>query len=533
MLSLVLLTALSGCSHNNSSSNSNSGSGSEGSSQTDPNRTTVVKFWTGFGNNVNGVLTELIKRFEEIHPTVKVEYSPQSGGYNALRQAITSSISNNAFPHIANGYPDHFAIYANSQIVLNLNTKNNYINHPEFGVDVDQYLPDYMRENMELAPPAITGLPFNKSTEVMVSNQSFFDVAKLFDAAIKVPETWQELAVIGKKLKDVAKAQGWFGKLVKHDGSTAVLPKEPTKEQIAELIPQVAFDMTLVKEEEFVPFSWDSGANFFITILRQWGSQYTKQGDNFQSGRMVFHDPANKAKTVAALKYFQDLHKARIVGIPATFAETLFSSKPFKEGKLVMTISSSAGIASNMPIGTTDFPFEVSVNKLPYNADLPDNKYVISQGTNLGLFSVGKANDAKVKLERDAAWRLLRFLTYEVNHEFGKGTAYFPVTDGSKLAVDENDQRYKDYKLYKDFLAEVQPDKSSKAIQDTANVQAKGYQAKDENGVQIWKQFVDPGFLGSSRIRDEVDKVMGLLFGDGLSPDLAIKGVLEKLPDYV
>ncbi len=512
MMSLVLLTALSGCNKDDR---------------------TKVQFWTGFGTGINKVLQDdLLKRFEEKNPDVKVEYTTK-GGYPNLMQAMTSSISNNAYPHIANGYPDHFATYANSQIVIDLNTTSYIKNpNPEVGVDIEQYLPNYMNENLELIPGAITGLPFNKSTEVMVANQSFFDVATKLDPTVKVPETWQELRTQGEKIKLLAKNNGWFGKLVKHDGTTLVKPEKPTPAQIAELVPLVAFDFTTVKEEEFIPFSWDSTANFFITIVRQWDAQFTEQGATFQSGKMVFHKEPNMAKTVAALKYFQDLYKDKIVGLPITYGESSFSSKPFKEGKLVLTISSSAGADENIPVGTTDFPFEVSVNKIPYNEDHPDLKYVISQGTNLALFTRGKIADEKTRKERNAAWRLLRYLTYEVNHEFGMRTSYYPVTDGTMLAEDESNPRYQDYKLYKEFLNADEVDATEKAIRDAARVQADGYQEKDAEGEQLWIQFVDPGFIGSARIRDEVSFVMGQIFADGLTPELAIKGVVDKLPLY-
>lgn len=517
-MSLVMLTTLSGCT---------------------PDNRTKIQFWTGFGANVNEVLEPLLDRFEKNNPDVKVEYEVK-GGYDNLMEAIVSSISNQKYPHIANGYPDHFATYAVSGTILDLNTAS-YIKHPEQGVDIDQYLPNYMNENMELIPGAITGLPFNKSTEVMVVNQTFFDVAKKLDPTVKVPETWQELKTMGALIKKIATDNHWPGRLIKHNGEAIEAPEKPTQDQIDALIPQIAFDMTSLKPykdkdgnmitPEFIPFSWDSTANFFITILRQWGAQYTEQ-QSLQKGYMVFNEPANKTKTLAALNFFRELYTEKIVGLPTTFGETQYSSKPFKEGKLVLTVSSSAGISNNMPAGTTNYPFEVSVAKIPYNAENPNDKYVISQGTNLALFRRGELKDDKTKVERNAAWRLLRYLTYEVNHEFGKGTSYFPVTDGTKLVEDETDQRYLDYKLYKEFLAKEESDKTERAIRDTAIVQASGYQEKDAEGVQIWKQFVDPGFLGSSAIRNEVSFVMGQIFA-GTPPEEAIQRVLEKLKDNV
>lgn len=486
-----------------------------------------VEFWTGFGAGVNGTLNPLIERFEAANPEVDIVYESK-GGYPNLLQAIKQSISNNAYPHIANGYPDHFAEYANSNVLLNLDSAG-FIKNPETGVDLTEFWPDYMKENQELVDNSIMGLPFNKSTEIMVVNQTFFDVAKKLDDTIFVPATWQDLAVVGPKLKAVAADNGWFGKLVKHDGTTVAKPENPTAAELETLKAEVAFDMFNVgKADDFIPFSWDSTSNFFITIIRQWGSLYTERGATLHSGTLKFHEGENRVKTLAALQFFKDLYAQRLVGTPQNFGESLYSSVPFKQGRLVMTISSSAGVKENLPGSSTDFPFDVSIAPIPYNAENPTAKYVISQGTNLALFRRGKATDEKTRLERDAAWRFLRYLTYEVNHEFGKGTSYFPVTDGSKLAVNEEDARYRDYKLYSDFLnATDNTSPMETAIRDTARLQANVYQDAE----QAWLKFVDPAFLGSARVRDEIQYVITKLFG-GATPEGALDEVVAKLGDF-
>ncbi len=502
-----------------------SGNDSQGDSVT-PGQKTKIDFWTGFGGAVNGVLEPLIARFEEKNPDIDVIYESK-GGYPNLKQAISQSVSNNAFPHIANGYPDHFADYANSNIMLNLDTKDFIQNtDPNVGVDIDDYYTDYMNENRALIDGATLGLPFNKSTEIMIANQTFFDVASQFDPVIKIPTTWQELETVGEALRTVVETKGWIGKLVKHDGTAIPKPDKATPELIAE----VAFDMSLLKSmDEFIPFSWDSTANFFITILRQWDAEYTRRGTNFQKGTIEFHRGESLEKTKAALAFFQRLYTKKIVGVPQSYGEQLYSSVPFKNGRLVLTVSSSAGVKENLPDGTTDYPFDLSINPIPFNADLPENKYVISQGTNLALFRRGKATEDKTKRERNAAWRLLRYLTYEVNFEFGKGTSYFPVTDGTKIPVDESSARYQDYKLYSEFLAATDGTRTEQAVRETAKLQANVYQ----NEAEEWKKFVDPAFIGSSRVRDEVQYVMGKVFGDGKTPEVAINEVVSKLSDFV
>lgn len=485
---------------------------------------TEIDFWTGFGAAVNNVLEPLIERFEEQNENIKVNYE-KKGGYDSLTSAIKESVSNRAYPHIANGYPDHFADYAASNVLLNLNS-NNFIKNPDHGIDMEDFYGDYRVENETIVDGYTVGIPFNKSTEILVANQSFFDVANSIDDTIKVPATWQELADIGPKLRALVLSEGWPRNLVKHDG-TVVLAKDIPVEPTPEFIESIAFDMRNVNEEatNFIPFNWDSKSNFFITILRQWDSTFTERGDTFHSGWIRFHEGEDRTKAKAALSFMKQLYDAKLIGIPETFGEGLYGSKPFREGRSVLTISSSAGVKENIP-SQNEYPFKASINPILYNAELPNRKAVISQGTNLALFTRGSAQTEEGKRERLAAWKFLRFLTYEVNHEFGIGTSYFPVTDGSKL--EESDERYADYAMYRDFLASEGGTAAAVATRDTAVLNDEIYMNPDEQ----WIKFVDPAFIGSSKVRTEVEYAMGYLFS-GKTPDQVIDDLVGKLGTYV
>lgn len=518
-VSVLALTTLAGCLRPPMPPTSETPTTSSGGGG--PTEKIEVKFWTGFGASVTGALNPLFARFEQENPDIKVLYESK-GGYPNLQQAINGSISTNTYPHIANGYPDHLVGYINANILVNLGNPTNYINHPDYGVDINEYNSDYMAEINGLSDAATFGLPFNKSTEVMIANQSFFDAAKAKDPSIFIPKTWQDLAVVGPKLKAVAKDNGWFGKLVLKDGTAVAKPAEFD----AALKEQVAVDMTLVNENQFIPFSWDSASNFFITIIRQWGAMYTEKGNTIQNGYIRFQEEPHRTKTLAALSYFKELYNAGLIGLPDNFGEPLYSSTPFKEGKLVLTISSSAGVGENLPGGTTEYPFELSINPIPYNGDLAAQKSVIAQGTNLALFTVGQGRDPKAQAERLAAWRLLRFLTYEANYEFGKATSYFPVLDASK--IDRDSQRYQDYLMYSEFLDQTDGTPREKVIRSTAKLQANVYMDPEAG----WNKFVDPGFLGSSEIRNTIESVMAELF-KGKTPEQVLNDTVTKLARYV
>lgn len=456
---------------------------------------TTVQFWTGFGSNVSEVLENLIGEFEKANPGIKVAHEGK-GGYDNLQAAINLSVSSETYPHVAVGYPDHFAGYISSNIQLPLDP---YIAEEDSNFLADFY-PDYMLENQSLVykrdannqpdktQPYTMGLPFNKSTEVMVVNKTFFNWVKTKDATIEVPVTWQEVQTVGTKIINVLTTGNYFNTEIK-DGNTLIL------------------DLKGVTADVFRPIGYDSGANFFITAVRQWGGVYTEMGPDIRTGYIRFNSQATKN----ALTFFENMYNTGVIGLPANWGEASYSSAPFKAVKTVMTISSSAGVTNNVPAGNL---FEVDVRPVPYNADGP--KFVISQGTNLAMFDRGTEE------EKLAAWKLIKFLTTEANDRFAQGTSYFPVTKAMS-----------DSAFYTSFLNA--PDASltstEKAIKASANVNSVVYDAE----ASTWTKFVDPGFVGSSRVRTEVGNIMGLLFNEeGVrgTVDGVLAYVMNQLSDY-
>lgn len=478
---------------------------------------TRIYFWTGFGGAVNAVLEPLIAEYEAANPGVDIFYEAK-GGYDNLKQAIDLSVSNEKYPHVANGYPDHFASYINANIMLPLDS---YIESTTNGVDLTDFFSDYLKENQELVykkvdgvvdknQPYTVGLPFNKSTEVMVINKSFFEVMTHLDPTVKVPETWDELGTIGAKIKQLAETNGFFGKVVVRDGNGGYTTANRPATKSDAFAKTVMFDFTLVTKENFRPFNWDSEDNFFITLVRQFGGTYTSVGDNIRQGRIHFNSP----EVIAGLNKIKGLYDAGIVGIPQSYGESLFGSVPFRQGKLVMTISSTAGVKENIPNNFVDYPFEVGVNPIPY--ENAARKFVISQGTNLALFDRGSAE------EKAIGWDFIKFLTVERNDYFGLNTGYFPVTKSAQ-----------DGELYSDFLAgdpeELNYTPGQKVVQDTAIMNTGIYM----DAAADWTKFTDPGFVGSSEVRTEVSLILGKIFYEGKTAEQALNEAYNALSKYV
>lgn len=462
-----------------------------------------IDFWTGFGSDMTKALTNeqgtgVVDAFMKEYPFIKVNHESK-GGYTNLQKAINLGVTNKKYPNIAVGYPDHFAGYITKNIQYELDS---FIESKEYGMNLDIFNKQFMTENQTLVykddaktEPYTMGIPFNKSTEVMVYNKTFFDHYNL-----TVPSTWEEVKTVATQAYNIIK-----------DIFTAA-NGDATKQKI-DLGEGLELDLSpLGSADAFYPISWDSQSNFFITVCRQFKGEYTK-AESVEKGYIKFDNPEVKQ----GLTYFTNMFKDHLLGIPQTFEEEQYCSDPFKALKSIMTISSSAGIKNNIPAGNK---FEVGIKEIPYYTE--DAKYVISQGTNLCLLK-GSAD------ETTAAWLLLRYLTEgEGNVNFAIETGYLPVTSGTVDGVGVGEES----DTYQRFLSTNSPSALDQCRQSVAKIAKNDYVAS-----KGWTKFVDPAFRGSSAVREEVGNVFPILFygseGKTYTPDTIMEYIYSRLTAYV
>lgn len=465
-----------------------------------------INFWTGFGSAVtSGGINPTIEAFQEAYPYIKVTHTSK-GGYDNLLKAINLSITSRSYPNVAVGYPDHFASYIRSGIQYALDPFIDHTN-PAIGVDIDDFVPDYMTENRTFqfkdeakTQPYTLGLPFNKSTEVMVVNKTFMDWAKTKDTRIVIPTTWDEARDVGERILGMMGRIGAYGKKI--DITGAINDNAGRTGH-----PNLLLDFTNVTQNDFRPISYDSTSNLFITMVRQWGGQFTKMGENITKGYVQFAQQS----TYDMLAYFKALHDDNIFAIPTDFGEQSYNSNPFKALKSVMTISSSAGVFNNVPTGSA---FQVQIE--PIIAKDADNRYVISQGTNMAIFT---NRDAEKVL---ASWLFTRFATTVFNAEFAIGAGYYPVT-----------QTQLDSPLYQAYINTTDDSASNLSKIGAAKVNSNVYGDSQYN----WVKFVDPGFVGSSDIREQIATVFPMLFfgrdGNQLTPEEIVAYNYSQLSRYI
>ena len=339
----------------------------------------TITFYHTMGSNLTDVLDPYIAEFNKLYPNIHVVHS-KSGGYDDVRDQISTEITTGAQPNIAYCYPDHVALYnlAGSVITLD-NLINSTIevtradgSKETLGLTKDQiadFIEGYYNEGKQFGDGLMYTMPLSKSTEVLYYNATFFAKHNLTP-----PTTWNEMEELCKKIKEI--------------------------------------------DPKSIPLGYDSEANWFITMCEQYGSPYTSaSGDHF-----LFDNETNREFVKKFREWYQKgyLTTQKIYG---AYTSGLFTST--NEVKSYMSIGSSAGATHQRPTANADgsYPFDVGIATIPQVSET--NKKVISQGPSLCVFKKANQNPQEVV----ASWLFVKYLTttVEFQAEFSMASGYVPV----------------------------------------------------------------------------------------------------------
>ena len=351
----------------------------------------TISFYHTMGSNLTAVLDLYIEEFHKLYPNITVEYT-SVGGYDDVRDQISTEITVGSQPNIAYCYPDHVALYNLAGVVTQL---DNLIASQEtvtlsdgtteiLGLTDEQkadFIEGYYNEGKEFGDGMMYTMPLSKSTEVLYYNKTFFDANNL-----TVPTTWDELEAVCEQIKAI--------------------------------------------DPNSIPLGYDSEANWFITMCEQYKSPYTSAtGDHF-----LFNNETNRSFIKEFREWYQKgyLTTQTIYG---AYTSGLFVSNTGVRS--YMSIGSSAGATHQRPTAVNgEYPFEVGIATIPQVST--DNQKVISQGPSVCIFQ--KDNPQEVI----ASWLFVKFLTTNVNFqaEFSMASGYVPVL-----------KSVADNAVYADFLA--------------------------------------------------------------------------------
>ena len=336
----------------------------------------TITFWHTMGADNKALLEDAIARFNETYPNITVEHTSY-GDYDGVFDQIRTKLTAGNQPNLAFCYPDHVATYNKSESVIVLDDLINNQNVLESGemmgftqAQLDDFIEGYYNEGKEYGDGKMYSLPFQKSTEVLYYNKTVFD-----ELGLEAPKTWDDVEAIIKVLKE--------------------------------------------KYPESTPLGYDSEENMFITLVEQYGSEYTSAtaGDHYK-----FVNDKNKAFLNKFAEWYARGWMSTSALMGGSYTSDGFKKADDEIGKIFMSIGSSAGARYQRPDKKDgEYPFEVGIVSIP-QVD-PSNPKVISQGPSICIFE-----DENVQ-EVYASWLFLKFLTTDQRFqaEYAMKSGYVPV----------------------------------------------------------------------------------------------------------
>ena len=408
----------------------------------------TIKFYHTMGSNLSTVLDLYIEEFNKLYPNIHVE-SSSVGGYDDVREQISTEITVGNQPNIAYCYPDHVALYNMANAVQSLDVlidadktvkvKDKAGNEIELPIgltqeQIDDFIQGYYNEGRQFGDGKMYSLPLSKSTEVLYYNKTYFEANN-----ISVPTTWDELEAVCRRILEIENYN-------------------PT----------------------CVPLGYDSESNWFITMCEQLGSPYTSATGT----KYLFNNDTNKQFVERFASWYYDglITTQEIYG---AYTSGMFVQQDKTKTYSFMSIGSSAGATNQRPTkGADGYPFEVGIAPIP-QVD-PSNPKVISQGPSLVILN------NENRQEVIASWLFVKYLTtcIEFQAEFSMVSGYMPVLE----SVMENP-------VYKeDFLDKADGGDNIAALSVKVGLQMKN------------AYYVSPAFTGSSVARDEVGNIMQNVF---------------------
>lgn len=433
------------------------------------NEQITITMWHSNGASIETALNDYARDFKLLYPNINVVIVKNGNNYDELRQNMVNAIRGGQIPNIVQNYPDHVMEYLNNNAVIPLTP---YIYHPTWGYNPDvvdesfqDILLNYRRENSQYTPDGeYYSLPFNKSTEVMIYNKTMFDMLIEQGVIDKVPETWQGLFEVAPYLFDVKDEV--IDSITTKLNSSSTISLHKTAEEIATI------------KSTFSPITYDSPANAFITLTRQWGGEYTSI-DASRKGIILF----DNIQTRSMLSYFFD-NRDNPFTLPGKLG-TEYASDAFKVGQTAVTFGSTGGARYNTPaVVNNEFVVEFGVAPMPYNADMPENRTAIQQGTNVSVTSAGTDQ------QKLASWLFVKYLTSrDVQLDFALETGYSPVRSSVY-----------DLPAYLQFIDGF--DSKGEALYGEALMKSMGSRAA---ALQSGYLFYDQAYIGSSKAREAVE----------------------------
>lgn len=359
---------------------------------------------------------DLIAVFEEANPTIKISME-YKGSYGDIAKAIIAGIDGGNIPTIASTYQDNVAKYVDAEVSYDMT---------EFAKALEADT-DFNKSYLDIEKGAFGGkyysLPYSKSAETLVVNQTVFDHVGAGKAGVDTDKGYTAPTAAESKTKYE----------IPENIYEAMDVARKMKTDFPELFANQRDEKGYFKA---VPFCWDSAENMFITLLQNAGVDYTNGKGANAAEQYLWNTQKAKDIMIQLKKWNNEGLYATQNQLPITNEQKqyhAYSSDMAAQGTIFMCVSSTAGARYFAKDG-----FLASLNhglNWAEGTKAKDAK-VISQGPSLTFF---RNQNTKVN---EAAFKFYQFITNTENSaELALKTSYFPLrtssyeTEGVKKAV--------------------------------------------------------------------------------------------------
>lgn len=172
-------------------SSTTSTSTSSANIKTEVSADTTITFWHGMNGGQEAALQKLTDDFMAANPKVKVQLQNQ-GKYSDLQAKINSTLTSpKDLPTISQAYPGWLVSATEEQMIVDLKP---YMTNEKVGYKANEAIRQDLLDGAKINNIQY-GIPFNKSTEVLVYN-----VDLLKEYGVEVPKTLDELKTAAKTI---------------------------------------------------------------------------------------------------------------------------------------------------------------------------------------------------------------------------------------------------------------------------------------------------------------------------------------------
>lgn len=192
MFTTASVIALAACGNKaKDSGDANKDEGAKSDLVTEIKDDTTVTFWHAMNGGQEKALTKITDDFMKANPKIKIELQNQSS-YGDLQKKVQATFTDpKNLPTISQAYPGWLYDAAETNLLVDLKP---FISDKTIGWGDQEKIKQPLLDGAQINDKQY-GIPFNKSTEVLVYNKDMFD-----KYGVKVPTTFKELAEVSKTI---------------------------------------------------------------------------------------------------------------------------------------------------------------------------------------------------------------------------------------------------------------------------------------------------------------------------------------------